>query len=248
MNNYYKCIVAYDGTAYAGWQAQPDQPSIEKTLHSTFTKTFKHPITIHGASRTDAGVHALGQVMLCITPLTISPYKLRYAWNNVLPSAIVIRLIEVSTSSFHPRQSVKQKIYNYYIFTRAPLPFAYSYGWFYRYPFNNTTLEKALQLFVGTHNFRSFCTGDSYTQGTIRTIDTITVTKIAHTNTLEITVKGQRFMRYMIRRLVGAAITIATKSNYSLNTLAEIFDAKNPAHSLPTAPAHGLFLSKIIYH
>lgn len=245
--NYYRAIVAYDGGAYAGWQIQTDQRSIQQVLSDTFERIFTHAVTLHGASRTDAGVHALGQVVLCQTVLSIDPETLRFAWNNKLPKDVFIRSVDLVSADFHPRQNVRQKIYHYYLFDQPPLPFVQRYGWYYRYPINRDKLQEALQVFVGSHDFRSFCTGDNYQAGTVRTIDQIEVSWVPEKDMLQITFVGERFMRHMIRRLVGAAVTIAARSALTNDDLLKVLAAKNPAHALPTAPASGLLLYKIIY-
>ncbi len=248
MSSYYKCTIAYDGTAYVGWQSQPGGGSVEQVLISAFHKAFNKPIAMHGASRTDAGVHAVGQVALCITPIELDPVRLQYAWNNRLPPDVMIQSIDIVDSSFHPRCNVKQKTYHYYLFERTTLPFSYRYGWVRPYFFDTTALEDAFKIFVGTHDFRSFCTGTSYTAGTIRKIDDIRVKRMYDNNRIEITFVAQRFMRYMIRRLVGAVVTIFTRPHVTIESVKAILMAQNPAHSLPTAPACGLFLSKITYN
>jgi len=98
----YKLILSYDGTDYAGWQIQPHRPSIEQIMRESFTRAFSEQVTLLGASRTDAGVHALGQVVLCVTPLDISPDKCAWVWNRALPSSIVIRSCERVDDQFHP--------------------------------------------------------------------------------------------------------------------------------------------------
>jgi len=132
-------------------------------------------------------------------------------------------------------------------FDTPPLPFVQRYGWYYRYSINFDKLQEAFQIFTGTHDFRSFCTGDHYRAGTVRKIDTIDIIKESSSSALQIVFTGERFMRHMIRRLVGAAIAVATRTDLSCTDLHTIFAAKNPSHSLPTAPACGLLLYKIIY-
>lgn len=242
----YKIILAYDGTAYHGWQTQNNCRSIAGTLHHTFQQTFKRPAHIVGASRTDAGVHALGQTMRLTTDLSLDAHTLRYAWQNLLPKDIVIRSLEEIDPSFHPQRKVKTKIYHYHFCTERPLPFISRYVWFYRPLLDIQKLETCLQQFIGTHDFRSFCTGYER-ENTVRTIDTIRIEYLKQYNIYRIVVVGESFLRYMIRRMVGASLLLASDPNRPAATITQALQEKNPRQELLTAPPEGLILRKIIY-
>src|SRR5437868_5514005 len=111
----YRLIVAYDGTAFNGWQKQPKLPSVEGTLETVFNRAFKVPATISGASRTDAGVHALGQVVRLKTDLVLSPEKLMFVCNNSLPGDILVRKVDFVADTYSPHSGVTKKIYYYHI-------------------------------------------------------------------------------------------------------------------------------------
>lgn len=241
----YKIIVAYDGTDYHGWQVQPDKITVAGVLEHQFKAIFGHEIKLVAASRTDAGVHALGQVARFYSPLSIDLERFRRAWNAHLPPAIHIRSFELMSQDFHPQHEVAYKIYNYHVSIHRPLPMLSSYAINFR-PFDEQKLRACLQVFKGTHDFRSFCTGDDY-ENTIRTIDDIDFDYIKQYAIYRIWVKGPGFMRYMVRRIVGAALYVAAHKNIPLTTINEILYKKDPLHQLPTAPAHGLLLRKIIY-
>lgn len=243
----YKLLIAYDGSNYFGWQAQNHKPSIAGAMNHAFTKVFKTEMRILGASRTDAGVHALGQVARIKTDLAISPEKLQWAWNNALPADITIRSLKQVEDSFNPFCNVAQKIYHYHFFTERPLPFIQRYGYFYPYKLDIQLLRDALQTFVGTHDFASFRSSEDLRENTIRTIDSISLEYLPRYKAYRITVQGQKFLRHMIRRIVGASLHIATKGIYALPLLRKTLAARNPAHTLPNAPAQGLMLRKIIY-
>jgi tRNA pseudouridine38-40 synthase len=243
----YKVIVAYDGTQYAGWQQQPQQRSIIGTLATSFKRAFKHDVKLLGASRTDAGVHAMGQVMRCVTSLALDPQKLMFAWNNSLPNDIRIRQAFITDDAFSPRASVKQKTYYYHLFMRQPLPFLVRYGWYHTKPICLERLAKALQQCVGTHNFRSFCSAEEKCSDVVRTIDAITVTQIQKFGVCRIAVSGPRFLRHMIRRVVGAAVAVASNTSYSVDVITQTLARKDPHHLLPNAPSKGLMLYRILY-
>jgi tRNA pseudouridine38-40 synthase len=245
--NRYKAIVAYDGTHYHGWQAQKDLPTIAQTMQDAFKQVFGVAITVAGVSRTDAGVHAHGQVVGIRIPFVIEPEALRRAWNGHLPATISIRSVERIANDVNIYDDVEQKTYIYQIFTERPLPVRARYGWHIKKPICRVKLEQALNIFVGTHNFKSFCSDDERGDDTVRTINTITVREHPRQQMIRIIIKGPTFLRYMIRRIVGAALAAATRDDISLDFVREILQAQNPRHMLPNAPAQGLTLWRITY-
>ena len=263
----YKIIVQYDGTNYLGWQVQKEGKTIAGTLQDTFKKVFNHEITILGVSRTDAGVHALNQVATFTCPLVIEPERMQWAWNNLLPDDICIITLEIVADDFNIYAQVVQKTYAYHVFTKRPSPFVARYGYTYYQVIDATKLNNALQEFVGTHDFRSFCTGDDR-EHTVRRVDEITVVPIIEQDVYDllvagskkqsikkddtgdgycITVKGPGFLRYMIRRMVGAALFVAAHAQTSAQTIQQALEEKNPNQTLPNAPAQGLVLVDILY-
>jgi len=245
--NHYRLVIAYDGTDYCGWQEQKNKPSVTQTLKKTFSVVFAKEVSILGASRTDAGVHALGQVALCKTDLNIPTQKMKQAWNNALPSDIVIRSLQQKQPQYDPYHKVKQKTYHYHFFINRPLPFLSRYGWYYPYPIDKTILKKALHFFIGTHDFVSFRSSEDIRQNTVRTIDFISLTYIKRFKVHRITIKGQKFLHHMIRRIVGASMAVASRNNRSLDILQKVMAAKNHNNFLPNAPAKGLLLYNITY-
>jgi len=243
----YKIIVAYDGTDYSGWQVQEDQTTVAGVLQDTFKSVFGKDIIIAAASRTDAGVHALGQTAVFTTDLVIDPLKLREAWQNILPESILIRSIAEVATDWNPRHNVQQKTYYYHFFQERPLPFSARYGYYYRYPVDTDKLKECLNVFVGTHDFRSFCTGDDY-ENTVRTIDAVDIEYIHRFKAYRVSIKGPGFLRYMIRRIVGACLEVASRDTLKIDDLKIALEQKNPLQLLPTAPAKGLMLYKIIYY
>lgn len=244
-----KAIISYDGTAYHGWQIQPHAPSVAAVLQKTFEKTFKKSIIIVGASRTDTGVHALGQVARCVIPEdSPAPEQLLPAWNNILPHDILIRSLSVTDDSFHPCAKVREKTYYYLLFLKPPLPFIARYGWLY--PFINEVdlvkFSSVLQCYQGTHDFASFCKQEP-DRSTIRTINSVSIQRLRHWNALLVAIKGPGFGRFQIRRMIGYALDIARNSKYSVDYINELLKNPNPEQRLCKAGASGLCLKKIIY-
>jgi tRNA pseudouridine38-40 synthase len=242
----YRIVVAYDGTAYSGWQAQSGVTTVAQTLQDAFKKVFFQEVHILGASRTDAGVHALGQVAIMRCPIFVDPEIMLRAWSKAVPEDITIRSIEHLEKLVHPHDGVVQKTYQYHVFLERPLPFYQRFGWFIYKPVDLDILKSALKVFVGTHDFRSFCTGDDLVD-TVRTIDSIELIYVSEWNAYRIEVKGKSFLRYMVRRIVGACLEVSLRSHLTLNSLKAVLESKNPCHTLPNAPAKGLVLKEIIY-
>lgn len=242
----YKLIISYDGTDYAGWQSQGDGSTVSEALIKSFVDVFKSQPSLRGVSRTDAGVHAMGQVALLKTSVSIDPGKLAFAWNNRLPKSIVVRSAKLVDSNFKLHAKVVEKTYYYHFFTARPQPFMARYGWYFQKPLDLDKLKTALQIFVGTHDFRSFCTGYDW-DDTVRTIHSIDLAYFNQYKMYRIVIKGPRFLRYMIRRIVGASLQIASNSHMDVSILQTVIHQKNPEQTLLNAPAHGLMLYKIRY-
>ncbi len=247
MSKKYKIIVAYDGTAYHGWQVQKELPTVAGTLQHTFADVFNQEISLLGASRTDAGVHALGQVAIFSSDLIIKPQDMLNAWSNRLSPDIVIRSLELVPVDFNPHAQVHYKTYWYHFCLTRPLPFVQRYCWFYHYLLDLEKLRECLQVFVGTHDFRSFCSGDEMGDDTVRTIDEITVSYLAQFGAYRIQVRGERFLHHMIRRIVGASLDVAARTMLSSEYLQDVLAEKNPEQNLTNAPGHGLMLGEIVY-
>jgi tRNA pseudouridine38-40 synthase len=246
---YYKITVAYDGTDFHGWQVQPKAVTIASQMQKSFQTAFKCQVNMLGASRTDAGVHAIGQIASCQTKLDIEPEKISDAWNNSLPKSISISSIEkFERESFFPLRNVEQKTYIYHIFLKRPLPLIARYGWYWKF-INQVDIEKfqkTLKLFLGTHDFRSFIKLEKEKK-TVRTIDAIRVRKIESIDALQVIIKGQSFLRFQIRRMIGAALDIAHQPTTSSNHIIEMLKNPNPQQAFAKAEAGGLCLYSIRY-
>lgn len=249
---YYKLLIAYDGYDYQGWQWQPHGKGIVNQLERSFKQAFHQaPISLAGASRTDAGVHAWGQVARVKIPFYIEPKILKRAWQGTLPSDIMIRDVQLMPGDFDLHDSVVSKTYDYYLCRVRVMPLLARYCVTYYEDFDQTLLQKNLDVFVGTHDFRSFCTGYDQ-ENTVRTIQGVHVTQLKRYNIYRIRFIGPGFLRYMVRRIIGAALQTMTwqlekKIENGQNYLNTILEEKNPKQHLKTAPAHGLMLRVITY-
>lgn len=246
MKNY-RITVAYDGTAYHGWLQQPGKPTVLGTLINAYESVFKQEIDLLGASRTDAGVHALGQVARFRSDLEIDSNRWVRAWNGALPADIKIRKLEPVTDQFHPHQRVWQKVYYYHIFLKRPLPFCARYGYYYSCPLDLEKLRESLACFEGTHDFWTFRVEGGAARSDICTMRSVYFEQFRRFNMIRIVVCGDRFLYNMVRRMVGAALAVSSSQQRSVEEITRALKQKTSRDHFLTAPAHGLVLRRVIY-
>jgi tRNA pseudouridine38-40 synthase len=243
----YKLIVAYDGTHYSGWQIQKNSISIQATIEKVLSKIFKEPITITGAGRTDAGVHAVGQVAH-FKAIKKNYKNLHKSINALLPPAIKVVSIETADPLFHARYSAIGKEYHYYIHTGSSGdPFTYPYSYHCKAPLDLVQLQKGAQQFIGTHDFSSFANGAPLklaTKNLIRTISKLEV--LQNGNKISLKFEGDGFLHKMVRNITGTLLEVA-KGKISCDDIIPIFAFKNRSKTPAPAPPQGLFLMKVFY-
>ena len=240
-----KLTIAYDGTNYCGWQVQPNGITIEEVLNKTLQKLTGEDILVIGASRTDYGGHAMGNVAVFDTETTIPPEKIAIALNQRLPEDIVIVKSEEVAADFHPRYCDCSKTYEYHIInTRIPVPTKRLTNYFVSYVLDIEKMRRAASYLVGEHDFVSFCNVRTDVESTIRTITALDIL----TNGDEITIRitGNGFLYNMVRIIVGTLIRVG-RGFYEPEKVKEILDAKDRKAAGVTAPAHGLMLMEIKY-
>lgn len=236
-------VVAYDGTNYCGWQTQPNGITIQGVLNDALTELLGEPIETIGASRTDAGVHALGNVAVFDTNTRIPGEKISYALNQRLPEDIRIQLSEVVEPDFHPRYCDSEKTYEYRILNRHfPVPTERLYSYFYHYKLDVEKMREATSYLIGEHDFASFCGSKAQVKTTVRTVTGMEVERDGDMVTIRIS--GTGFLYNMVRIISGTLIEIGN-GQYPPQKMKEILDARNREAAGPTAPAHGLTLMGI---
>ncbi len=233
-----KIIVAYDGTKYHGWQIQPTGITIEGVLNKALTELLKEPIVVIGASRTDSGVHSLGNVAVFDTETKIPAEKISYALNQRLPEDIVVQDSCEVAPDFHPRRCQSRKTYEYRILNRTfPMPrHRYDTYFFYR-KIDVDLMRQAAQYFIGEHDFKSFCSIHTQTETTVRTIYELTVAK--EEDIITIRISGSGFLYNMVRIVAGTLIQVGIGERQP-EEVADILAACDRSAAGPTAPAHGL--------
>ena len=238
-------VVAYDGTNYFGWQIQKNMVTVEETLNEAISRALGEKIRILGASRTDSGVHALGNVAVFDTDSTIPGDKFCYAINKFLPRDIVVTSSKEVSREFHPRYRPTKKTYRYIIYNsnmRNPLRERYT-GWCYS-PLSLPLMKEGAAYLVGTHDFASFCSAGSDVESTVRTIDRIELSK--EDSEITLIVKGNGFLYHMVRLIAGVLMQVG-KGVYPPSEVKRILERKERGFAKPTAPASGLTLMEIEY-
>lgn len=234
--------VAYDGTNYHGWQVQPNVATIESTLNDALSTLFQEEIKVIGASRTDTGVHALGNIAVFDTQSAIPAEKVSYALNRRLPDDIRIQSSWEVPPDFHPRHQNSRKTYMYQILNREfPIPVYRLYSHFTYVPLDTRLMQSAADYLKGEHDFKSFCSVNTAAGTTVRTIYDISVRKTG--DMISILVTGSGFLYNMVRIIAGTLME-AGKGAILPETVPDILKALDRSKAGPTAPACGLTLVK----
>lgn len=244
MTRNIKLLLAYDGAQYHGWQ-----DSLEKTLSDVLEKICQHPIMLQAASRTDAGVHAYGQVANFKTSKELDLGQLHCSLNQLLPKNIVIRGVEFAPDEFHPTLDARSKEYRYYLcLGKFQFPHHRFYSWHVPQKLDFEAIDSAAQALCGKRDFSSFCNhraNSSYTHY-IREISSINIIKVEE-NRLCFIIRGNNFLFRMVRNIVGTLVHIG-RGKLALENLPSIIDAHDRTYAGITAPAHGLFLHEVFYN
>lgn len=233
--------VAYDGTAYSGFQVQENAKTIEGELNRCLSGLFSEDIKVIGASRTDAGVHALCNVAVFDTNARMPGEKISYALNQRLPEDIRIRRSKEVEADFHPRRCESRKTYEYRIInSQFPLPTKRLYTHFTYIPLDVIRMQAAALYLVGEHDFKSFCSIASQAETTVRTIYDLQVKQEGEEIIIRVT--GNGFLYNMVRIIAGTLIEVG-KGRWEAEYVPDILNALDRTAAGPTAPARGLMLT-----
>ena len=242
---YFKLIIAYDGTDFHGWQIQANKPTIQGEIVSVLRRVTQENAQLHGTGRTDAGVHALGQVASFRTQSTLSAAEFQRALNALLPAAIRIVGSEEVGPDFNARWSARGKTYRYRIYRgKVVPPMLWRYVLHYPFPLDEDTMRDAAARFVGKHDFASFAasTGsedDDKERSTEREIYSTELARSADGEELVFTVRGRSFLRYMVRKMVGTLLDVG-RGKLQPADIERLYELRDRSKSGPTVPPHGL--------
>ena len=240
-----KLIVAYDGTNYCGWQIQPNGITIESVLNEHLSNLLKEDIVVTGASRTDSGVHSLGNVAIFDTNTRMPADKISFALNQKLPEDIVVQDSCEVSSDWHPRYQKGRKTYEYRILNKTfQNPTRRLDTHFYYHRLDVEAMQKAAEHLVGEHDFKSFCAVGAQVKTTVRTIYNCKVWK--ENDVITIRVTGNGFLYNMVRIIAGTLIKVGS-GDIKPEMIPEILLACDRSKAGPTAPAKGLTMIGIEY-
>lgn len=241
-----KLVVAYEGTRYCGWQLQPNGLTIEEVLNQTLSELLGEEIQVIGASRTDAGVHSLGNVAVFDTGTRIPPEKICYALNQRLPEDIAVQSSCQVPDDFHPRRCYSEKTYEYRILNRKiPVPTLRRDTYFYYRELDLGKMQQAAAFLVGEHDFRSFCSVRTSVGHTVRKVLSCTVEK-SKEGIIVVRVTGTGFLYNMVRIIAGTLVAVGV-GELAPESIPDILEKKDRGAAGPTAPAHGLTMIGIKY-
>ena len=238
-----KMTVAYDGTNYKGWQVQPNGITIEEVLNKNLSNLLGEEIVVSGASRTDSGVHSLGNIAVFDTNTRMPADKIAFALNQRLPEDIVAQGSSEGEDGWHPRYQNSRKTYEYRILNRTfRMPTRRLDTYFYHYPLDVEKMKKAASYLVGEHDFKSFCAIGAQVKTTVRTIYACDVEKEGDIITIRVT--GNGFLYNMVRIIAGTLVQIGGGA-IEPEAMEAILLKKDRSAAGPTAPAHGLTMMEI---
>ena len=244
----YKALISYDGHDFAGFQRQPHARSVQEEIEKTLTRINKgQPIVIHGAGRTDSGVHALGQVIHFDLPSARDEEKLRFALDTQTPEDIDVISVEEVTEDFHARYNPHSKTYEFLVDIGRPKnPMMRHYATHYPYPLEIPLMDQAIKALEGTHDFTGFTASGTSVENKVRTITKASLVFDAQRNFLIFTFSGNGFLYKQIRNMVGTLLKIGNK-RMPVNQIERILEEKDRQLAGPTAAPNGLYLKEIIY-
>lgn len=247
-----KMILSYDGTEFFGWQVQPDAATVQGTLASAIGRITGEKVLPQGSGRTDAGVHALAQVVTFVTESSVPTENFQRALNDILPASVRVMEVAEAPPGFHARHSAWGKTYRYRIYRGAICPpFLARYVWHYPYPVNESAMAEAAELVVGEKDFTSFAAAADAERGregepasNVRTIFSSAWQRCGEE--FVYTVRGSGFLHHMVRNLVGTFILLG-KATLQVQDITRILEARNRSAAGATAPARGLYLVEVEY-
>jgi tRNA pseudouridine38-40 synthase len=247
----FKLTLAYDGTGLVGWQRQAAGMSVQGLVEDALARlTASAGVTVTGAGRTDAGVHAQGQVAAVSLATSLTAADIQRGTNALLPPAVRVVKAELADAAFHPRFAAKAKTYAYHLITGPVMsPFDVRYAWHLPFPLDVGAMRGALTALHGCHDFAAFQSTGSDIEDTVRTLHEVgidTADAAGGGTRLVVTLTGDGFLRHMVRAIVGSLVEVG-RGKWPAGRLAEVLAGGDRALAGPTAPPQGLFLVSVRY-
>jgi tRNA pseudouridine38-40 synthase len=243
----FKLTLEYDGTAYSGWQRQAEHRTVQAEVERAIACMTRRPATVFGAGRTDAGVHALGQVAHFHADTGLAPEVFLKGLNSLLPPDIAVRTCAQVPETFHARFGARSKVYRYHILNREDrAAVGRQYAWFIHRPLDADAMQAAARVLVGRHDFKAFESAGSPRAHTVRTITTAGWDVDTAERRLRFTVEADGFLRCMVRNIVGTLVAVGL-GKMAPDAVAGILSSRDRRRAGATAPPQGLFLVRVDY-
>jgi tRNA pseudouridine38-40 synthase len=241
-----KLTIEYEGKSYLGWQVQPKGPTVQGTIEEQLRRLTRETVHLISSGRTDAGVHAIGQVAHFKTQHPMDCPTLRRALNSLLPADIMIREVEEVDQDFHARKDCKSKVYEYRVLNRnVRSVFLREYAWHISQPLDLGEMKKAAQRLIGEYDFSSFRSVGTPTRTAVRNVIRAEW-KRDREGLLTFEIEANGFLKQMVRAIVGTLVEVG-KKKITPEDFGQILESKDRTKAGPTAPAHGLFLKEVKY-
>lgn len=239
-----KLLLEYDGSTFHGWQRQPDRPSVQETIESALATVLREAVRVGGAGRTDAGVHARGQVADVKVSAEPDLLRLRWSLNALLKPHVAVKEIEVVGDDFDARRSAKRRVYGYYLLNRQyPSPLGAQRYWWVAQPLDRQAMREAAECLLGRHDFGAFTVDGPGVYTTVRGIDW---REMDEPGLICLRISADSFFHHMVRLIVGTLVCVG-KGKISAGKFADVLAAADITRAGSLAPAHGLVLEEVRY-
>jgi len=241
-----KLIVEYEGTRYQGWQVQPGGPTVQEVLERALATALREPVRVRGAGRTDAGVHACGQVAAVkVTRMPTDLGRLRKSLNALTPEDVAVREITVVDDAFDPRRHARSRVYEYRILNApTPSPFWRRHAWHVPDPLDAGAMDAAAQQLIGEHDFAAFRAADAEPMRS--TVRRVLESRMHAGPVLVYRIEATAFLKHMVRNIVGTLVEVG-RGERPAASLGELIAGRDRTRAGATAPAHGLTLVAVRY-
>ena len=243
-----KLTIEYVGTSYHGWQSQPGLPTVQGVLQEALSAASRQPVALRGAARTDAGVHAVGQVASLQVSDRVEPHRLQGHVNSLLPDDIGVRRVDVVPESFHARHSARGRVYRYQIVDEGFIsPFLRPFAAHSRRPLDVEAMDTAARLLIGRRDFSAFRAAGDLSESSVKEIRRSAIAiEDGALRVITYTVEADSFLQHMVRNIAGTLMEVG-RGRFTPGKISEILDARDRRLAGPTAPALGLCLEEVLY-